>query len=292
MKTAPSLLQNANQGKGKAIKYTLIPIPLVRKLLKLEGAVNSVLNQIDETVVKKCVKLFDDLNSIDQKLNDIATDLKQYQSSLDLKQVQQFFDIQQDFSLFQTDIQKNLSRHLILVRSGKETADKLLETLDFADRHPMSYKNVEAMSFENLTDKMSFLSYLAKMEVKILNRETNYQQFLFENFNVEIYILFYSFDKISPIDRAVNLFRKLIENRDSLSKGSVIAALDYDSLKHLNNARSNLTSSTNKIRVYKNGVVLTDSYVGGSPLTNETDPQIWSFAFMQSQVERLIKQQS
>ena len=278
MKISPSLLQNANGGKGKAMKYTLLPLPALRKLWKINSQINALINRVDEATIKNCIRLFDEINSAGQKLNDVVNDVNQYQQYLISSKVKEVNDLKYNFEVYQAEVQKNLSEHLVLVRSGTEKVGQLQQVFIDASKSPYSWENMNTKDFTAISQEVSFLKLLLKMEISMLDKTKILQQFLWENFGKDIYILFFNYSPEIITDKTMNLFRKMIDNKNVFGPKAMFVAAKYDILQDQSTQKSN---KINKISLYRNGTLILDNYQDGDKVVNQSDPNFWSFYQMQ-----------
>lgn len=181
-------------------------------------------------------------------------------------------DLQYNYEIYQAEVQRNLSDHLVRVRSGEEKIDKLQNVLIDASKHPYSWENMNTKDFTQLTQEVSFLKLLLKMEITMLDKTKILQQFLWENFGKDIYILFFNYNSNIIADKTMNLFRKMIDNKNVFGANAMFVAAKCDIV--LDNKCSKVT---NKISMYRNGTLIIDSYQDGDKVVDKNDPQLWSF---------------
>ena len=280
MKISPRLLQNANDGKGKTMKYTLLPLPALRQLWKINTQINALVNKVDETTVKNCVRLFDDMNIVDQKLNDVVNDVNQYQMYLLSSKVKEVKDLQYNFEIYQAEVQRNLSDHLVKARSGVETVGKLQDVIIEASKHEYSWENINTLSFTMLNREVSFIKQLLNLGITMFDKNKMMQDFLWENYGKDIYILFYTFTPNIISDKTTTLFRKMVDNRKVFGDKAMFVAAKYELIQD----SSFPVNNSNKISMFRNGTLIIDNYKDGDKIINSTDPQLWSFYQLQQHV--------
>ncbi len=113
-------MKAANDGKGKAKRYTVIPINVLRKLWQINIAEKSLVKRINQGIVEKCVTLFDNMNLVEQKVNDLIIDINKLGEFIGTSQIEEVKDLQSNYDLYQAKVKRNLSENLILARSGSE----------------------------------------------------------------------------------------------------------------------------------------------------------------------------
>ncbi|XP_054152601.1 cytolytic toxin-alpha-like [Oppia nitens] len=130
MNMTPTLLRNGNQGKGKQVSFTLTPVNVLRELWEREIKVSAFVHEIEESIVNKCVQLFDDMNAIQQQLNDYFTDFtNHWEPYVRDEAVTELQQLVANYTIYQTTNTKLLSALLIKIRAGNESVDQLIDIL-------------------------------------------------------------------------------------------------------------------------------------------------------------------
>ncbi|KAI2804069.1 hypothetical protein BLOT_008214 [Blomia tropicalis] len=288
MKNAPSLVKDANNGKGKQIKYKLIPISLLRNLWKVNTEANKIFRYIEEEAIQKCVELFDNMNLIEQQLNDLLEDVNKLEPFIESSKVKQVKLLHLNYSFYQTKLRNVLSDQLFLIRSGNETTSKLDEVIFQTTNDPFSWENV-AIKIDQLSDlkkEISFLKLMIKLNIILLNKNNEFQQFLWENFENDIYIFFYDYNQTNNVNKYMNQFRRMIERREEYGAKVLFVAANIDVF-------NKLISNKTKISLYRNGACYMEHYELGSNTHNNTnDPQEWSLFDIQNKLSGQIKEVS
>lgn len=277
MKNSPMNILEANDGKGKEIKYKLIPTSLLRKMWKINFATNMLMNEISEETVGKCTQLFDYMNSVEQRLNDLASDVQQYGAYLNSEKIEKIKNLQSNYNAHQTRIKESLAKHLLSVRSGEETVDKLDELLlqSANDSYSPDKVSDQLDQLSILENEISFLKLLTKMNVTLLDKNKRFQQFLWENFDKDIYVMYYKYDQEEDLDEIMNQFRHMIENRTVLGTNILFASINIDILK-----KDPEVYYETKISFYRKGKCLTDKYQFGDN-TGHNQNTLMSFDIQQ-----------
>ena len=71
MKKLPQLIQSANNGKGKPLRYLMVPLTALEAYLKLSNIADRMVKSIDEQSITRFVRVFDDISSMKQQLYDL-----------------------------------------------------------------------------------------------------------------------------------------------------------------------------------------------------------------------------
>ena len=75
MKRLPSLVSNANDGKGKPLKYIMVPLSLLAKYLKISTIADRMIKDLSENSITRVVQLFDEISGFKQQLYDLYEEL-------------------------------------------------------------------------------------------------------------------------------------------------------------------------------------------------------------------------
>jgi len=67
----PRLVQTTNDGKGKPLQYTLVPLSILEKYLNISQMADRLVKQLDEQAIVRFVQIFDEISIIKQQLNDL-----------------------------------------------------------------------------------------------------------------------------------------------------------------------------------------------------------------------------
>lgn len=135
MKNVPKMLMEGNDGKGKALSYSLLPIALFRELLSLETEINSLVAFLDESTINSCVKLFEELSNAELKINDLKKEINNFRNYISKDKIDKINAFDDRFQLYQYDLKRRLAEHLILVRSGEQKVNKIIKVLEEAYSH-------------------------------------------------------------------------------------------------------------------------------------------------------------
>ena len=288
MKSAPKMLLDGNKGKGKAMKYSLLPISLLRQIFKVDAKIKVISNKIDEATVDSSTKLFDDMNTVEQKFNDILDEMKDYEKYISNKKVQEFKSLNQEYKIYQSEVQRNLSEHLIQVRSGAETIDKLRNVLTQAYKHPFAFENINFDKFASLKSEFRFIKLLTQLSVHLLDKYITMQEYLSLNFNKDIYTFFYNIEFPAFTEKPMVIFRNILEKRQTFGPNAIFTAVKMDVLnENEKNAYFKFNGSTN-LSVFRNGQRVIENYDINTKIPPNNLPELWSFNYMQNQLADVL----
>lgn len=260
MKLSSSKLTEGNSGKGKQMSYRLLPIDLFRQLLTVETEVNSILNSIDSVTIHSCVRFFEDMESVERKIGDLELNRKTFQNYIVKEKLDSILSVVNEYYLYKTTLTHELGRLMTSVRSGNESAASLLNTLEVAAQNKLSPRNIDFEEFFSVETEFRFLRLLIKMNATILTKDQSFEEFMSENFNVKVYVFFYTIDYATLLEKPMHVFVSLLEQRESFDPNGIFVVIKSDiTSERERNIYFNFSEPT-RLRVYKNGVCLVDDY--------------------------------
>ena len=270
MKDVPTRIQNANNGRGKAMTYNLVPISLLRRRFGEEYKLDSMIKDINDATVKKVTKLFDDLNTAQAELNDLMNRIKRYEPYILSDQIKALYDLNFGFKILQSEAQKSLAKHLIAVRSGMEETNELETVLtDFTNRLENNKQN-KITTYNVLKPALKFVEFLQKYNVTLLKKTEMFRQFLREHFGEDIYILFYKLsDRSDANEKVINLFQTMLNKRKNFGKARFVG-ISYELLNESKFPVVIDRDNKTKIRLYRDNNLLADDFTPGQNVGKES----------------------
>lgn len=275
MQDVPTRIRNANEGRGKAMSYSLLPISLLRKRFGDASKLMSLVKEVNDATVKKATKLFDDLNTQQAKINDLMRAVNRYEPYIPTSQVKALREIDFKFNVFQSEVQKALAEHLIAVRAGKEEVHHLNNMLtNYTGKFQQSKQNGTIM--RDLKPTLQSLKFFLNQNVTLLKKNDRLRQFLREHFDQDVYILFFKLnDQSDANEDVINTFQLMLRNRENYGKALFVAA----SYELLNESKFPVVvdrQNKTKIRLYRDNTLLSDDFTPGQNITDQTKPELWS----------------
>lgn len=148
MKTVPKLLIDGNDGKGNAaLLYTMLPIPLLRELLSLQAEMNSLVASIDGSTINSCIKLLEEMDVDQLKIKDLLLEVNNFQSFISKEKMDKVSTFANSYQIYQIELKRRLAEKLIVVKSGNETVNKIIDILNEAYTHELSPLNIDFDQF-------------------------------------------------------------------------------------------------------------------------------------------------
>jgi hypothetical protein len=192
VKTLPILVRASNNGKGKPLFCTLLPISSVSKYFKFEKQIDLTLKQLQEEAILKFVQLFDEISLIRQKLHDIHQEIQLNSFCLLEQDLQQVTDIQNRFAIAEASLRSDLNKTLVAVRSGKSDASTLDDLIKKFEESEFSTAKVRYYlhSFSSLTEKIKHINILIKKGIDYIGKSDSLESKYLLHQNPESYILF------------------------------------------------------------------------------------------------------
>ena len=289
MANVPDYIKKANDGRGMAIAYTLLPISGLRKRFGGESKLNSLIKDVNNVIVKKATNLFDDLNTARAELNDVMNRIKRFEPYIASDRVKAMNDISFDFNIIQSEAQKQLAQHLIAVRSGAEESHELESILSNYTQKLKDMINNKTNKFYNLQPALEFVEFLAERNVTLLKKTQMFRQFLRDHFNQDIYVLFYNSDSSNASEEVKTTFQELLRNHTLWNP--LFVGASYELLNETKFPVEIDPENKTRIHLYRDNTLLSANYMPGQSIMNETQPEVWSLYQIQ-QILNATKTQS
>ena len=127
IRNLPRLIQKSNNGKGKALTYTMLPLslPVLRKHLGISHSINQVHRNVDETRIPKLVRVFDDLSEITQKAYDQFEKMNKHGHCVTVSEFEEARSILRTLEDYEGSLRSDLKKGLEALRSDKNDAESL-----------------------------------------------------------------------------------------------------------------------------------------------------------------------
>ncbi|KAE9555382.1 hypothetical protein FO519_001394 [Halicephalobus sp. NKZ332] len=195
MKKIPALAQEANDGKGKPIKYIMVPISTLKSLLnKPELMADRLVKQLNEEAIARFVELFDEISELKQKLNDLYNDMVAHKFCVLEDDVKKASKIRTLLNRREASLRSKLAATLIEVRSGRADAEQLENILEEFEGNDFSLSKVRSdiNSFHNVVEKIKFADILKAEGATYIGLGSSLETEMIKNEMRDIYILFFS----------------------------------------------------------------------------------------------------
>jgi hypothetical protein len=197
VKKLPKLVGKENNGKGKPLTYTLLPISSVIAYFDYEKKVDFVLKQLKEDSVLRFVHLFQEISLVRQQIYDFHQDVQLNSSYLSDQEFQAVTKLQNDFAITETSLRYELAETLVDVRSGKIEASKLDALIKEFEEKEFSPVKVQGYlhSLSDLSKKIKFIDNLLKIGADYIGKSESLENLIWSNDNPEIYVLFFAWSQ-------------------------------------------------------------------------------------------------
>jgi hypothetical protein len=188
-------IADANNGKGKPIKYVLFPLTneLFKKHLRFTYEVASTYKQIEDSALKQFVELFDNILHVRQQVNDLMADVENCRSCLTVDVIQGVQRLKGDLDAGEALLKAQLADALTAVRAGQAEISRLFEVKANYLKSDMSYVEIKAKCETQFTEaqkKLAFAGACVRYGIKYLNGSTPIDKELV--LNDEVYVLYAS----------------------------------------------------------------------------------------------------
>ena len=276
MRDVPAMIKSANDGRGKAISYSMIPISLLRKRFKANSTLNSMVKDINDATVKRATKLFDELNVAEAELYDLMNNVKPYETYLPGNQTAALAKVKDEFDIMELEAQKALADHLVRVRSGQEEAYVLEDVVSNYTARLDNSKLNQLERYNDLKPGLKLVKFLQKENVALLKKDTIFTLLLRKYENQDVYVLFYKLNDHSDDNQnVINTFQTMLRKKHLLGNASFVAA-SYETLNE--NPRQPAVDSQNRTKIirYRYSRIEDNDYKPGKNITDGTEPEFWS----------------
>ena len=197
LKNMPKMLHNSNEGKGKPLRYVMVPISVVRTYItNVPSQINNVVKQLDEYIITHLTEIFDIITQNKQRLNDLYNDINSHKDYINEKDVKQIRKYRLQFLLAESKLKTTLQTALVKVRSGKEHCDKLCEILSQLFDEGSIINDISSIinSFDKVQKKISLVNLFHEIGISYIGAVGFSELEKLKSKNLTLYILFFSDD--------------------------------------------------------------------------------------------------
>ncbi|KAJ6623035.1 Stonustoxin subunit beta, partial [Pseudolycoriella hygida] len=231
MKNSSRLLVDGNGGRGKAMSYHLLPITVFRDHMKVESQLNSYLQRIDDSTINACMRLFEEMEIVEEKIYDLMKDRNTFQHYLNKEKLDKIAVFANSFDDFKIKLKSTFVEHLILARSGNETIGEFLNVLHEGRQSTFSPNNIDFEQFYPIETEFRFLRHLVQLGVEMLDKRTSFQEFKSTNFGRNIYAFFYSVNFPTLMEEPMMVFKDIFSRRNTFDPLGIFVAVKIDVLR-------------------------------------------------------------
>ncbi len=243
VKKLTRLVRESNNGKGKPLSYTLLPISSVTRYFNFEKKIDNTLQELQEEAVLKFVQLFDEISLIRQELYDIYQDIILNSFCLLDHDLQKVTELKNNFSISEANLRSDLNKTLVEVRSGKSDVSKLDELIKKYEESEFSITKIRYyfQSFNLILEKIKHIKILIKKGINYIGKADSLENQYLLNQNQEVYVLFFAWsNKDNELWKEnLRLFMSLlnVHNNDKEKNQFIIVDCDLKSEYNNNNPR-------------------------------------------------------
>lgn len=217
VKTLPRLVRASNDGKGKPLSYTLLPLSSVIRYFQFEIQIDLTLRQLQEEAILKFVQLFDAISLVKQELYDIHQEIQLNSFCLLEEDLQKVTVLQNKFAIAESSLRSELQKTLVEVRSNRSDASALDDLMKKFEESEFSTIKVRhnLQSFISLREKIKHVNILIKKGIDYIGKSDSLESKLLDQ-NQESYILFlaWSCKKNESWQANLQLFMSLLKSHE------------------------------------------------------------------------------
>lgn len=232
VKKLPKLVEKSNNGKGKPLSYTLLPISSVIKYFNPEKQVDIVLKQLREEAILRFVHLFDEISLLRQELYDFYEDIKRHSFYLLDQDLQKVIELKNNFSITEAKLRSELNQTLVDVRSGKSDTSKLDDLLGNFEENEFSTVKIRyhLQSFSSLREKIKHINILLTKGIDYIGKSDSLETHDLSHPSQESYVLFLAWSNKSDElwKENIQLFMLLLKTYGSEREKSKFIIVDCD----------------------------------------------------------------
>jgi GTPase SAR1 family protein len=168
LSNVPKYVANANGGKGKPLTYTLLPIPLLAKVLKREIARSVTIQQLSAECSEKFVQVFDSIATTWQDLNDYRALLQDNRGYIPQDHIRTVGDRISKARTLETKLQSIYASALNDVRAGRADESSLWKVLEDFGSGDFKVHRLTAIISSPYREKVQFLENLVAQGAKYI----------------------------------------------------------------------------------------------------------------------------
>eukprot|EP00794_Sanderia_malayensis_P001184 gene1184-biopygen410 len=115
----PSIIKKTNAGKGVPISFALISLQKLRKMCKLESDACAVYKQVEESYIKKCFQVIEQVSNTRQQLYDLISNFKAHADAISMECIEEAHRLKNNFDISESEFKSTLMKILVDIRTGK-----------------------------------------------------------------------------------------------------------------------------------------------------------------------------
>ncbi|RYP83149.1 hypothetical protein DL769_001455 [Monosporascus sp. CRB-8-3] len=229
IRNLPKYIECTNDGKGKPISYTLMPLSFLGMINLLEIKADVAVHQLSVDCLEKFVKLFDDFRGAQQRLYDYHSRIQIHSTTVPPDHLQDVEDMLGKMRGWEATIKSDYATTLKDVRSGKADAQQLWDLLGRSRSGEMSTASV--LSLMRYVDKMDFVDLISREG----GRYVGYggpvlATLLLENRDDDAYIMYFNDELRTSSDAWNETAAVLLELLRDHSRSRMVVVVDSDAV--------------------------------------------------------------
>ncbi|OQV23100.1 putative Neoverrucotoxin subunit beta [Hypsibius exemplaris] len=220
----PSLVQRANDGKGRPVTFYLTPLSTLEKNLTFANNTAPLIRSLEVSSVTQFMDLFDDIHRRKQALHDLLTDMKVFENYLPVSIYLEACELKAALEREEADLRGELASLLVAVRSGLHGTESLF-ILAAKYKNAGSADNKKDVlrhdSFRTAREKINLVRTLLARGVQICHSGRTVDSYLMGS--ERIWIVLYYRQPTDEADKEIWLhnrymFLQLLESEGTIPK--------------------------------------------------------------------------
>eukprot|EP00794_Sanderia_malayensis_P001186 gene1186-biopygen413 len=191
----PSIIKKTNAGKGVPISFALISLQKLRKMCKLESDACAVYKQVEESYIKKCFQVIEQVSNTRQQLYDLISNFKAHADAISMECIEEAHRLKNNFDISESEFKSTLMKILVDIRTGKCDPSIINDALsDFlSSSHSPAVIGKNISKFEDQVGKIHLIKQLVKRNAHYFGAESTYELALQQNSSNKVYLLYLNY---------------------------------------------------------------------------------------------------
>jgi len=227
----PEYIASQNDGKGKPLLYTLMPIQMLAMFFAIEIKVDEIIDQLSFACLEKFVQLFDEVNMAQQKLTEYHTRVQNHRFCLPPTYIRDVTGQVGALNAAESNLKSRYAAALKEVRAGKADAENLWKLHDEfvgGEFAPDKLASTAHMYTENL----DFVDLVEAAGATYVGYERSLANELLKTTAENVFVLYFTDEKkrSSEWDGNATLIMNLLRGEDK--ETNVVFVVDCDATGH------------------------------------------------------------
>lgn len=244
MKQIPSLVMKPNHGKGVPIKYTLLPLKIVKDYYEIASKFDSNFVEIDKSVINQLVYFFDDIETIKPRYTSLFKQIEDIKILVNKSSYKEIKNFENKVITLEMNMIKKFSDTLVKVRSVESNTSNIFSILQDYQHNQYSYINSygQLTLYTKYINKYLISGKILKSGANYITEEDDLDEILTKYSDQKLFIFYYVH---SATKEQVDQFLTIV--KDKKNAENIYYFTDNETRSDLNN------DGELKLNLYLNG---------------------------------------